>query len=149
MEKTYDNIKIEREGGITFLVLNRPEKRNAMSPGLHYDVEDALTRLDDDPETKVLVLAGAGDAWCAGQDLKLYFRETANNPLERKRSNTASHHWRWEILREFRSRRSPWSMAIASAAPSPSSAPAISRSRRKTPHSASPKSTGGSFPAAS
>ena len=102
MDKTYDNIKIEREGGATFLVLNRPEKRNAMSPALHYDVEDALTWLEDDSETKVLVLAGAGDAWCAGQDLKLYFRETANNPAERKRSNTASHHWRWEILSKFR-----------------------------------------------
>ena len=102
MDKTYDNIKIEREGGATFLVLNRPEKRNAMSPSLHYDVEDALTWLEDDAQTKVLVLAGAGDAWCAGQDLKLYFRETTNNPAERKRSNTASHHWRWEILSKFR-----------------------------------------------
>ncbi len=60
MDKTYDNVKIEREGGTTFLVLNRPEKRNAMSPALHYDVEDALTWLEDDAETKVLVLAGAG-----------------------------------------------------------------------------------------
>jgi feruloyl-CoA hydratase/lyase len=102
MDKTYDNVKIEREGGTTFLVLNRPDKRNAMSPGLHYDVEDALTCLEDDAETKVLVLAGAGEAWCAGQDLKLYFRETSNNPAERKRSNTASHHWRWEILSRFR-----------------------------------------------
>ena len=109
-------------------MLNRPEKRNAMSPGLHYDMEDALTRLDDDPQTKVLVLAGAGEAWCAGQDLKLYFRETANNPAERKRSNTASHHWRWEILNKFRSRPSPWSTAFASAAHSRSSAPATSPS---------------------
>src|SRR4051812_43165247 len=100
-DKTYENVKIERDGEVTFVVLNRPEKRNAMSPGLHYDVEDALLRLDDDPQTKVLVLAGAGEAWCAGQDLKLYFRETANNPVERKRSNTASHHWRHEILTKF------------------------------------------------
>lgn len=100
-DKTYENIKIEREGHVTFLVLNRPEKRNAMSPGLHYDVEDALMWLDSDEQTRVLVLAGAGDAWCAGQDLKLYFRETANNPAERKKSNAASHHWRWEILSKF------------------------------------------------
>ncbi len=66
-DETYENIKIEREGEVTFLVLNRPEKRNAMSPGLHYDVENALQRLEDDPQTKVLVLTGAGDAWCAGQ----------------------------------------------------------------------------------
>jgi trans-feruloyl-CoA hydratase/vanillin synthase len=100
-DKTYENIKIERDGQITFVTLNRPEKRNAMSPGLHYDMEDALTRLDDDPETRVLVLAGAGEAWCAGQDLKLYFRETANNPAERKKSNTSSHNWRWHILSKF------------------------------------------------
>lgn len=100
-DKTYENVKIEREGEITILSLNRPEKRNAMSPGLHYDMEDALLRLDDDPQTKVLILTGAGEAWCAGQDLKLYFRETANNPAERKRSNTASHHWRHEILTKF------------------------------------------------
>jgi len=100
-DKTYDNIKITREGGITFLALNRPDKRNAMSPALHYDVEDALTWLARDAETKVLVLTGEGEAWCAGQDLKLYFRETANNPDERARSNTASHHWRWELLSRF------------------------------------------------
>jgi trans-feruloyl-CoA hydratase/vanillin synthase len=100
-DKTYDNVKIEREGEVTFLTLNRPDKRNAMSPALHYDMEDALTRLDDDPETKGLVLAGAGEAWCAGQDLRLYFRGTEADPLERKRSNTASHHWRWELLTRF------------------------------------------------
>ncbi len=100
-DKTYENIKIEREGNVTFLVLNRPEKRNAMSPGLHYDVQDALRWLDDDAQTRVLVLTGAGDSWCAGQDLKLYFRETSNNPMERKRSNAASHNWRWELLTRF------------------------------------------------
>src|SRR5215213_2855622 len=44
-DKKYDNIVIEREGGITFLMLNRPDKRNAMSPGLHFDMDDALTQL--------------------------------------------------------------------------------------------------------
>ena len=101
MDKQYENIKIERAGGIAYLILNRPEKRNAMSPALHYDVEDALVWLDRDSETKVLVLTGAGDAWCAGQDLKLYFRATSDDPAERRRSNAASHHWRWEILSRF------------------------------------------------
>ena len=55
-DKQYDNIKIEREGGITFVMLNRPEKRNAMSPELHFDMDDALDWLATDKETKVLVL---------------------------------------------------------------------------------------------
>jgi feruloyl-CoA hydratase/lyase len=97
----YQNVKIERESGITFVMLNRPEKRNAMSPALHYEMEDALTRLSGDEETKVLVLGGMGESWCAGQDLKLYFRETANNPEERRKSNQASHHWRWDMLTRF------------------------------------------------
>ncbi len=101
VDRSYDNIKIEREDAITFLMLNRPDKRNAMSPALHYEMEDALTCLTYDEQTKVLVLGGAGDAWCAGQDLQLYFRDTANNPEERRRSNTASHHWRWELLTRF------------------------------------------------
>jgi len=100
-DKTYENIKIERDGAITFVTLNRPSQRNAMSPGLHYDMEDALLWLDDDAQTRVLVLAGAGEAWCAGQDLKLYFRGNADKPLERKRSNNSSHHWRWELLSRF------------------------------------------------
>jgi trans-feruloyl-CoA hydratase/vanillin synthase len=100
-EKTYENVKIEREEGITWVILNRPDKRNAMSPELHYEMEDALSRLVSDKETKVLVLTGAGDSWCAGQDIKRYFRETTNDPEERRRSNMASHHWRWDILRTF------------------------------------------------
>ena len=97
----YQNVKIEREEGITFVMLNRPEKRNAMSPALHYEMEDAIFRLASDKETKVLVLGGVGESWCAGQDLKLYFRETANDPEERRRSNAASHRWRWELLTRF------------------------------------------------
>ena len=75
-----ENILIEREGGITFLWLNRPDKRNAMSPDLHADMDDALNWLATDTQTKVLVLGGKGEAWCAGQDLRLYFRGTQDNP---------------------------------------------------------------------
>jgi trans-feruloyl-CoA hydratase/vanillin synthase len=100
-DKEYENIKIEREGGITWVIFNRPEKRNAMSPGLHYDMEDALTRLYDDKETKVLVLTGAGQAFSAGQDLKTYFRENADNPVEKRRAGAASNHWRWDLVSNF------------------------------------------------
>ena len=70
-DKTYENIEIQRDGAVTFVMLNRPDKRNAMSPGLHADMCDALETLASDSETRVLVLGGNGPAWCAGQDLKL------------------------------------------------------------------------------
>ena len=67
----YNNVLVEqRKDGITFLILNRPEKRNAMSPELHHEMDDALERLAVDSDTKVLILTGAGKAFCAGHDLK-------------------------------------------------------------------------------
>src|SRR5439155_579015 len=83
------------EDGITWCILNRPEKRNAMNPQLHYDMLEALTELEVDKDTKVLVLTGAGPSWCAGQDLREYFRGTDNNPLERRKASWASQEWRW------------------------------------------------------
>jgi trans-feruloyl-CoA hydratase/vanillin synthase len=100
-DKQFKNVAIEREDGITFVMLNRPEKRNAMSPELHYDMEAALDWLATDKDTKVLVLGGAGDTWCAGQDLRLYFRGTETDANERRRANTSSHAWRWEKLSTF------------------------------------------------
>lgn len=100
-KKPYQNILVKNEDGITWVTLNRPEKRNAMSPALHYEMDDALADLAVDPNTQVLVITGAGEAFCAGQDLKLYFRDTANNPAERRRSNEAAHSWFWERLTTF------------------------------------------------
>jgi trans-feruloyl-CoA hydratase/vanillin synthase len=100
-DKQYKNIVIEREGGITFLMLNRPDKRNAMSPELHFDMDDALDWLATDKQTEVLILGGKGDAWCAGQDLRLYFRGTQNDPEMKYKANNASHNWRWERLSNF------------------------------------------------
>ena len=99
---SYETVKIEREdganAGITWVILNRPEKRNAMSPQLHFDMVDVLNELESDAQTKVLILTGAGEAWCAGQDLKLYFRELDSKPAERARASWASHYWRWQKL---------------------------------------------------
>ncbi len=100
----YETIKIEREGkgeGITWLVLNRPDKRNAMSPQLHADCDDALFQLATDPETRVLILTGAGEAYCAGQDLRLFFRGTDNAPRQRFEAAQNSHSWRWSRLSRF------------------------------------------------
>ena len=56
---SYETVKIEREdganAGITWVILNRPEKRNAMSPQLHFDMADVLNELESYARTKVLV----------------------------------------------------------------------------------------------
>ena len=101
MAKSYQTVKVEKEGGITWVILNRPEKRNAMSPQLHYDMLDAVTELETDKETRVMVLTGAGEAWCAGQELREYFRALDNNPAERRKASWASQEWRWRRLFTF------------------------------------------------
>jgi trans-feruloyl-CoA hydratase/vanillin synthase len=99
--KSYATVKVEKENGITWVILNRPEKRNAMNPQLHYDMLDALTELETDRETQVVVLTGAGESWCAGQDLREYFRALDNDPAERRRAGRASQEWRWRRLFTF------------------------------------------------
>ena len=91
--KSYEAIKIEKENGITWLFMNRPDKRNAMSPQLHIEMDEALDDLAVDPETEVLVLTGAGDAFCAGQDIKLYFRGGDADPKLRRKAGRASNNW--------------------------------------------------------
>ena len=40
----YQNVKVEIRNGIAWTMLNRPEKRNAMSPALHYEIDQAVLR---------------------------------------------------------------------------------------------------------
>jgi trans-feruloyl-CoA hydratase/vanillin synthase len=100
-DKKYETIKIEREGGITFVIFNRPDQRNAMSPQLHMDMQDALEDLAIDSKTEVLVITGAGKAFSAGQDIKLYFRGTSTDPAARHKARLASNNWRWQQLSKF------------------------------------------------
>jgi trans-feruloyl-CoA hydratase/vanillin synthase len=94
-------VKVEREDGVTFVTLNRPDKRNAMSPQLHFEMVDILKELAEDDETRVLVLTGAGESWCAGQDIKLFFRDLDDKPKERHLARLANHEWRWTLLSSF------------------------------------------------
>jgi len=91
-------VKVKKADGITWVIMNRPEKRNAMSPELHYEMDATLAELETDPETQVLVLTGAGEAFSAGQDLQKFFRELDDKPAERKRAGEAADRWRWYRL---------------------------------------------------
>jgi trans-feruloyl-CoA hydratase/vanillin synthase len=99
--KKYETIKVEKEDGITWVILNRPDKRNAMSPQLHMDMDDVLDDLAIDDDTDILILTGAGEAFCAGQDIRLYFRGTESDPATRAKARRASNQWRWQKLSTF------------------------------------------------
>src|SRR5258707_11220311 len=99
--KKYETILVEKGDGITWVIFNRPEKRNAMSPQLHLDMDEALDDLAIDDETEILVVTGAGEAFSAGQDIRLYFRGTETDPAMRAKARRASNQWRWQKLSTF------------------------------------------------
>jgi len=64
---------VAREGAVALLTLNRPEVRNALSPWLYAELEQAVRALGHDPEVRCLVITGQGDAFCSGDDVKQIF----------------------------------------------------------------------------
>jgi trans-feruloyl-CoA hydratase/vanillin synthase len=99
--KKYETIKVEKKDGITWVIFSRPDKRNAMSPQLHLEMDDVLDDLAVDDETEILVITGAGESFSAGQDIRLYFRGTETAPAMRAKARRASNQWRWQKLSTF------------------------------------------------
>jgi enoyl-CoA hydratase/carnithine racemase len=65
-----DLIITERKGHVTRLTLNRPASLNALSDAMLAALTSALGGLAGDPATRVIILRGTGNAFCAGHDLK-------------------------------------------------------------------------------
>ncbi len=66
----YEALEIRREQSILWLTLNRPHNLNALSAKMVDELEEVLATLRNDHETRVVILRGAGRAFCAGLDLK-------------------------------------------------------------------------------
>jgi len=101
-EGRWQTVKVDVENKIGWITLNRPDKRNAMSPTLNREMIDVLETLELDPDAQVIVLTGAGDAWTAGMDLKEYFRETDGQPeIMQERVRRDCSQWQWKLLRMY------------------------------------------------
>lgn len=98
---TYESILVHQDGGIITVTLNRPAKKNAMNPAMHVEMHDALTRLADQEDVRVLIITGAGEAFSAGMDLKEYFYDLKDRPHEVDRIRVISQEWRDRKLRLF------------------------------------------------
>jgi len=66
---TFDTVNYAAADGIARITLNRPERLNAINAQLVSDLRDAVQRANADPDVRVIVLSGAGRAFCAGYDL--------------------------------------------------------------------------------
>ncbi|WP_066664951.1 MULTISPECIES: p-hydroxycinnamoyl CoA hydratase/lyase [unclassified Sphingomonas] len=89
------------ENGIAWVKYNRPDKRNAQSPTLNRDMMAVLDALEFRDDVGVLVLTGEGEAFCAGMDLKEYFRETEAQGLGATRQVQREAYGWWRRLRWY------------------------------------------------
>ena len=65
-----NNFRIEKEGNVAWLILSRPEKRNSMNWQFFADLQDNFRMLDDDPETRAVVIRAEGKMFTSGLDLE-------------------------------------------------------------------------------
>jgi enoyl-CoA hydratase len=63
-------VRVERDGPVTTVILDRPEVRNAVDGPAATALAEAFTAFDADPDASVAVLFGAGGTFCSGADLK-------------------------------------------------------------------------------
>jgi trans-feruloyl-CoA hydratase/vanillin synthase len=98
----WKTVKVDVEGAIAWVTLNRPDKRNAMSPALNREMIEVLEVIELDDDAQVLVLTGAGESWSAGMDLKEYFRENdGQSQIMQERIRRDASPWQWKLLRFY------------------------------------------------
>src|SRR5580693_5090762 len=68
------------EDGVATLTMNRPEARNALTGEMGAALQEAVRRCANDPKVRVIVLTGAGGAFCAGGDVKGFAADTSRGP---------------------------------------------------------------------
>lgn len=97
----YQFITYQVQDGTATITLNRPDVYNALNDEITFELQDVLKAAAKDEAVRVLVLTGAGKAFCAGQDLKA-------TPAGAKRSFLDSLHKRYNpIIRAMRSMPKP------------------------------------------
>jgi len=79
----YQTIVLEKKNNITTLTLNRPDKLNALNPRMMAELLDAFRSINQDDETMVLIITGAGRGFCSGADVRESLQARADERQER------------------------------------------------------------------
>lgn len=99
-----ERIALETDAGLALVRLNRPEKKNALDPEMFAALDETLTGLSSDPDVRVVILSGAGGAFCAGLDISSFAAApglvpSLMRPLPGKDYNMAQRvAWGWREL---------------------------------------------------
>ena len=89
-----DKVLYEKDGRIARITLNRPAVLNAIDDDIPHLLAAAVARADADDGVHVMVLSGAGDAFCAGYDLTYY--------AEANGTNNVTQDMPWDPIRDYR-----------------------------------------------
>jgi enoyl-CoA hydratase len=92
---------VEREGQILIVTLNRPEAKNALSPGMLLGMYEAWRLLDRDDDLRAAILTGRGDVFCAGADLKAMGGNESDDAMQKAMAEVPDLHWQ-SLLRHNR-----------------------------------------------
>ncbi len=93
---TYSYIQYEASDGIGRVVLDRPEKLNALSQDLQDELIDCVLRADDDPDVRVMTLRANGRAFSSGYDITPPVNQT---PEDAERARERRENIRWDMHR--------------------------------------------------
>jgi enoyl-CoA hydratase len=94
MTENTATVLYEKDGRIARLTLNRPEKLNAINETMPDELSAAVARANEDDEVRVIVLSGAGRAFCSGYDLEIF--------AERPRPVPGSQEMPWDPMIDFK-----------------------------------------------
>ncbi|HEX4411321.1 MAG TPA: enoyl-CoA hydratase-related protein, partial [Xanthobacteraceae bacterium] len=97
----FDTLLVDIADGIATITFNRPHKKNAMNPPLHKDMTAALDQLRYEAGARVVLITGAGNAFCGGMDLKEFFSDLKDDPAEYDRIYRMATEWRGRTLRYY------------------------------------------------
>ncbi|MDZ7675106.1 MAG: crotonase/enoyl-CoA hydratase family protein [Acidimicrobiales bacterium] len=85
-----EHLLVERDGHVMILTMNRPERRNALSPSMMQDMSDAWDEINADPDIRVAILTGAGGCFCAGADLQAMTQSHPGDAFEKREGETTT-----------------------------------------------------------
>jgi enoyl-CoA hydratase len=100
-ELTTEHCTVEADGGVVTMTMNRPEKRNALSPAMLAGLVMAYEYIDATPEVRCAILTGAGGTFCSGMDLTSMGEEPTDPRVRAVMARGDQPHWK-ALLRNYR-----------------------------------------------
>jgi enoyl-CoA hydratase len=100
LDLSTDDCTVERDGPVVIITMNRPEKKNALSPSMLVGLADAYSYVDDTDDVRAAILTGAGGSFSSGMDL-VSLNQPRSEYVERRMAETPNLHWK-ALLRDYR-----------------------------------------------